>query len=114
MSTRLVSYCGLVCSECPAFVATQAGDEDLARKTAEQWSRDYGVTVRLEDVWCDGCTTAGRKCGHCGECQMRACAIQRGVATCAACDEYACVMLRDFFAMVPAAKATLDALRTNS
>lgn len=111
MPAEMIACCGLVCSQCPAFLATQAGDEEKARQTAELWSRQYKVEVRVENVWCDGCMAPGRKCGHCGECEIRACALQRGVATCAACDDYGCETIGRFLAMVPPAKETLERLR---
>ena len=111
MSTELVSCCGLICSSCPAYLATQAGDVAAARATAEHWSVAYGVQCTVDDVWCDGCTTSGRKCAHCGECAIRACAAEHGLATCADCPDYGCDTLAGFFAMVPSAKEVLDRLR---
>jgi hypothetical protein len=108
----MIGCCGLTCSECPAYVATKTGDVAKAEETAQKWSRDYGVDVKLEHVWCDGCTAPGKKCAHCAECQFRACALGRGHATCADCGEYPCAPLAGFFGVVPPARATLDALRT--
>ncbi len=33
----IIAYCGLVCSDCPAYIATQAGDDDALERVAAQW-----------------------------------------------------------------------------
>ncbi|OGD16762.1 MAG: hypothetical protein A2Y69_02485 [Candidatus Aminicenantes bacterium RBG_13_59_9] len=109
---KIIAYCGLVCSECPAFIATQAGDREALDKIVEQWRTEYNApNITLEGVMCDGCLDGGRKCGHCFECEVRACGIEKGVANCALCLDYACAKLEAFFKMVPQARTTLDALR---
>jgi len=109
---ELWGACGLNCGACPAYVATQADDAGKIEEIAGQWSEQYGADVKPEHVWCDGCMTAGeRKCGHCAECEIRACVADRGLATCAGCGDYACDKLTGFFEMCSDAKKTLDALR---
>jgi len=111
MSTKMIAYCGLVCTECPGYLATQANDPVAAQKVAAEWSKAYHIDVKVEHVWCDGCLVEGKKCAHCGECEVRACARKRGVENCARCDQYPCATLEGFFKMAPMARASLDALR---
>jgi hypothetical protein len=112
---RLIAYCGLDCAECPGYKATVANDDDLRRKTAEQWSKEFSAPIKPEDINCLGCTPKdGPKIGHCSVCEMRACGVSKGVSTCAACTEYPCAKLEKFFAMVPTARATLDGLRAGA
>ena len=111
MPARMFACCGLVCSECPAYLATQANDLAKAAETAKMWSQQFGIEVKVEHVWCDGCTAPGLKCAHCAECEIRSCAVGRKLATCAPCADYPCAQLTAFFTMVPMAKATLDRLR---
>jgi hypothetical protein len=111
MANKIIAYCGIVCTECPGYKATQTGDDKLAQKTADEWSKAFNTQVKLEHVWCDGCTVSGKKCAHCGECEIRACAIKRGVENCGRCPDYGCEIISNFFEMVPAAKATLEQLR---
>ncbi|MGD2206413.1 MAG: DUF3795 domain-containing protein, partial [Anaerolineae bacterium] len=60
----------------------------------------------------DGCLgTAGRKCAHCAECEIRACAMALNVANCAHCADYGCEKIEGFFGFVPEARATLDGIR---
>ena len=111
---RIVAFCGLVCTECPAYAATQAGDEKALEQVAEQWRKDYAApTITVEGVRCDGCLgTGGRHCAHCSECEIRACGMRHGVRDCADCSKYPCTTLSAFFRMVPQAQATLDGIRT--
>jgi hypothetical protein len=111
MSRKMIAYCGLGCTECPAYLATQANDPVAAKKIAAEWSKAYGADVKVEHVWCDGCLVEGKKCAHCGECKIRACARNLGVENCARCDKYPCAELEGFFKMAPTARASLEALR---
>lgn len=109
---KIIAYCGLVCSECPAYIATQADDRAALEKIAEQWRMEYNApNITVEGVICDGCLDGGRKCAHCYECEIRACGIERGVANCGACDDYACGKLENFLNMVPQARKNLEDLR---
>ena len=113
MAEQMIAYCGLVCSECPAYVATQAGDMEALERVTARWSEDFNETITVEDCLCDGCTSGSeRLCSYCSECQVRACATARGVITCAHCDDYGCEKLTGLFNVVgPEAKATLEGIR---
>lgn len=110
---RIIAYCGLVCTECPAYIATQAKDREALERVATQWREEYDApNITVESVLCDGCLTDdGHKCSHCFECQMRACGMSRGVANCAHCADYACEKLEGFFGFVPDAQVLLDGIR---
>ena len=110
----MVAYCGLVCTECPAYIATQANDQAALERVAAQWREsfnDLGITAQL--ITCDGCVVDdGYKCAHCFECQIRACATDQGVVNCAHCTDYACEKLEGFFGFAPEARALLDGIHT--
>ena len=111
---QMISYCGLVCTECPGYIATQADDRAALEKVAAQWREEFNAPqITAESVICDGCLEAtGRKCSHCFECDMRACAMTRAVVNCAHCDDYACEKLEQFFGFVPEARTRLDGIRS--
>jgi len=113
METKtMIAYCGLDCLQCPGFIATKSGDEEALKKVAEEWSKEYGGNITVDDVRCNGCQSAeGPWMSHCAVCQMRACGIEKGVENCAHCDDYACDKLTEFFGFVPEAKTTLDGIR---
>lgn len=110
---RIVAYCGLVCSECPSYVHTQAGNMEELVRLAEQARTEHGVAdATAESVMCDGCIAVeGRKIGYCDTCEVRACGVAHGVAHCGACPEYGCDRIEAVFQMVPAAREVLDGLR---
>jgi len=106
---RIIARCGLVCSECPAYIATKAGDEQKIAETAAMWSKMYNANVAPEYVWCDGCALPGRKCGHCAECDVRACAEGKGMDNCGLCPELSgCATINDFFKLAPQAMKVIE------
>jgi hypothetical protein len=109
----MIAYCGLTCTECPGYIATQANDAEALERVAAQWREEYNApNLMVESVICDGCLgTEGRKCGHCFECEIRACAMELNLANCAHCADYACEKLEGFFGFVPEARTTLDGIR---
>jgi hypothetical protein len=112
MSDQIIAYCGLVCSDCDAYIATQANDQAALERVAAKWRQEYnapGITV--ESVLCDGCLSGPRKCGHCAECDVRACGIERGVVNCAHCPDYACDRLQRYFGFAPQMRTVLDEVR---
>jgi len=109
---KMIAYCGLACSECPAYLARQNDDFELRRKTAEQWSKEFGTEMKPEDINCDGCLSReGAHIGYCGICEVRKCGMERGVLNCAYCDDYGCEKLTKFHEMAPNAKAGLEEVR---
>jgi hypothetical protein len=109
----MIAYCGLDCSKCGAFLATQSNDDALRAKTAEEWSKAYGVDIKPEKINCTGCQSDGVKFDYCeNTCEIRKCAHERKVGTCADCGDYACEKLGEFFKMAPNAKESLDSLRS--
>jgi hypothetical protein len=107
-----ISYCGLDCSVCPAYLAWQKDDPELRASTAAQWSKIYQSDIRPEDVFCQGCLSTGERLfAHCRVCQIRQCGQNLKLPNCAHCRDYACDNLKQFFAVAPEAKASLDAIR---
>ena len=109
-----IAACGLNCEACDAYIATQTKDQDLARRTAEKWGKEHGdgTPFPIESTLCDGClTTSARKGGYCGQCAVRACAVEKKVATCGHCPEYGCATLEGFLAMAPMLRESLDRIR---
>jgi hypothetical protein len=112
MADKLISCCGLVCSDCGAFKATAADDDAMRAKVSEEWSKSYSVQIPPESINCTGCTSDGVKFQYAeNKCEIRKCAVGRNLHTCAECGDYACDKLGEFFKTVPAAKENLDALR---
>jgi hypothetical protein len=115
MTDRIVAYCGLICSDCSAYIATQADDQSALERVAAEWKEEYNLAeVTITDVTCDGCIDEkGRKGAHCFECEIRACGLARGVVNCAHCPDYACEKLESFFGYVPGARAVMNEIKTS-
>lgn len=110
---KMIAYCGLVCTNCEAYVATQANDMATLERMAKKAREEYGMSdATAEATMCDGClSNSDRMCGHCAQCQIRACAVGRGMVNCAHCTDYTCEKLENFFGMAPDARTTLDGIR---
>ncbi len=109
---KTVAVCGLDCASCGAFIAHKTNDDELRKKVAAEWSKAYGFAFVPAMINCTGClSTGGVQIGHCAECEMRKCAVGKGLANCAACADYPCKTIEGFLNAVPEAKANLDALR---
>jgi hypothetical protein len=109
LMARMTSCCGLDCSACNAYLATKNNDAALIEQTAREWSKMYHSTISPENVWCDGCASqGGRHCGHCFECEIRACAQAHNAANCGLCPEYGCATISSFIELVPDVKPVLD------
>jgi len=109
---EMIACCGLVCTECPAYIATRNGDDELRKKTAADWSKLYGHEIKPEDINCEGCQSeSGKLLGYCLECKIRQCCRERVVANCASCPDYGCEKLMAFINQAPEAKAKLEEIR---
>ena len=85
---KLIAYCGLDCEKCDAYLATLHNDPALREKTAQLWSKLNHVTIRPEDIHCQGCRADGVKTVFCDKlCDIRQCALKKGVTTCGDCGE---------------------------
>ncbi len=86
---ELVAYCGLTCQGCPIYWATREDDHEKQQKMrvaiARLGQEHYGVKMQPEEITdCDGCRTEnGRLYSGCKECEIRSCARERKVESCA-------------------------------
>jgi hypothetical protein len=114
METQIMAYCGINCSGCDAYKATQAQDEAELARVAAIWAKEYDPTLTAETIRCDGClATDGPLCSYCSECPVRACAIDRGVQSCAYCNDYACETLEGFLSHASGLREVLDKMRAD-
>jgi len=101
-----IVYCGLDCAKCPIYVATKNNDEELRKKTAEQFG------MEAEKLYCSMCNSEeGDLFYWCAECPIRACARDRGFKTCAECSDYPCEKLAEPHEKYPEQRENLDAIR---
>jgi len=113
---KIIAYCGLICTGCPAYIATQADDDAARERVAALWRAEFNAPgITAASINCDGCLgKTGRKFSHCLECEMRVCGMERGVENCAHCADYACEKLERFFGFAPDARIVLDGIRQSA
>ncbi len=112
---KMIAMCGLTCSECEAYLATQANDQAAKVRIAEQWRQQFNAPgINADYVTCDGCTAVdGRPGGHCLECKIRACGLGRNIPNCAHCADFdTCSELAGFMNGVPVARDMLYNIRS--
>ena len=109
--SKIIAYCGLFCSSCPTFLATQ-NDDDVAReKTAAFYFEKFGFNLEPEEINCDGCLSEGGKpIGYCRSCEIRRCCREKALDNCAICGEQPCEKLKKFHEFSPDVKSYFEAL----
>ena len=105
----MLSCCGLVCTECPAYLAARTNDDELRAKTAKKWSNLFKVRIKPGEIDCDGCGSDGdRLFGHCRVCEVRTCAREKSVLNCFVCLDYPCPKIVRLQEFLPEARKTLE------
>ena len=92
MSEEMIGYCGYQCGQC----AARLDDPEIRQKLVDGWRKIFGHDMyTAENVRCDGCRGNGRLADK--QCQARPCAIERGLDSCAQCDDFVCDKVRVLF-----------------
>jgi hypothetical protein len=109
----MIAYCGLTCDTCPVYLATIEKDplkqRSMREEVAQMCSEHYHIRLAVQELTdCDGCRACGRLFS---ECEIRTCAIDRGLETCAVCEDYGCDRLLKHFEMDPESRSRLEAMR---
>ena len=87
---KMMSVCGVMCSECPAYLGASKGITHQ-RRTVEAWSRIYGLKETPENISCGGCLGSDKDLFHTsGRCKARQCCRSKGFANCAECSTVLC------------------------
>jgi hypothetical protein len=113
----MIVYCGLGCDSCSIHLATleqdQSRQQTMRESIAGQLTKHYGIKTHPKDVNdCDGCLAdTGNIFSGCLKCELRKCAVQKNIKSCAYCGDYACEKLMQHFMLDPGAKARLEEIR---
>jgi len=83
----VLGFCGINCSECDAYKATITADEKLIQRAVDTYGEGKGSWI---DWICLGCQHPERRliATGCAKCQIRACALEHAISSCAACPDY--------------------------
>jgi hypothetical protein len=89
----MVGYCGYRCHLC----AARSDDPVVRQKLVDGWKKYFGhENYTAENVKCDGCRSDGRVADQ--QCKARPCAIERGVESCADCEDFPCGKVKSLLA----------------
>jgi uncharacterized protein DUF3795 len=82
---EMIGYCGYNCHLC----AARSDDPAVRQRLVDGWRKIFGYQdYTAENVRCDGCRAEGRLADK--TCKARPCAIERGMESCALCDDFVC------------------------
>lgn len=82
---KMIGYCGYNCHLC----AARSDDPVVRQKLVDGWRKLFEHEhYTAENVKCGGCRGAGSIADK--QCQARPCAMEKGVESCADCDEFPC------------------------
>ena len=94
IDASLAGVCGVYCGACPVYRAW--AEQDLGKLKA--LAASLGTTT--DKLMCTGCRTPAAFCFG-GDCEIKTCAQERGVAFCPDCEDYPCDRIRRFEAGAP-------------
>jgi hypothetical protein len=93
---ELVAPCGLYCGACSIRLAGRRGDHELLKQIAEVVAVQQGQEIQAKDLACNGCLSSDVVAIVCRNCQIRACALKKGIRHCSECADLPCQQLTDF------------------
>ncbi len=95
MSEKRIAPCGIDCSICDMYVATKTNSDQMRQEIAEKWTKLFHYNFQKDDINCDGCLSGGKLGMYCQTmCEIKPCAIGRGVTNCEDCSDYECDKLK--------------------
>jgi predicted RNA-binding Zn-ribbon protein involved in translation (DUF1610 family) len=97
------SPCGLYCGVCAVYIATRDNDLRLKERLANLYkggvpgkgALPHSENLSAEDIHCKGCLSDDLFL-HCRQCEIRACAEERGCTGCHECDDFPCPHIDSF------------------
>ena len=111
----MISFCGMDCEHCDAFVATKTCDSRLKLVVAQRWSKIYGRKIKAEEVHCGGCTCVGTHGIYCDSmCRVKPCCREKGLAHCGLCNTFPCEKIQEIFVFDPRAEGRIRAAMEES
>lgn len=91
-----VAYCGIICTECPLYIATQKNDFEMKKKIQSEYEELYHRPFDLEDIKCYGCKS-DKKFFLSNKCNITPCNKNKGIDTCSQCNNHPCKRIEKFY-----------------
>lgn len=92
---NLAAPCGLYCGACSILAAGRKNDPKLMELLAVGVADYLGHPVEVKDLACEGCHSDVVAI-MCRECDLRACALSKGLTHCSKCADFPCQQIIDF------------------
>jgi hypothetical protein len=91
---------------------TQKNDDAGRKQVAEMLTKQYGEKSKPENINCDGCIgDSPRIYEWCSLCEIRKCAREKRVESCARCSEYQCEKLLGYLSKSSKDKEIWDEIK---
>ncbi|MCW4020645.1 MAG: DUF3795 domain-containing protein [Candidatus Bathyarchaeota archaeon] len=68
----LVESCGGYCGGYPFYYLAFINDDEVGKRKAEEFSKQFNVKITLDHIGCLGCH-GSRQCTWCANCSIRQC-----------------------------------------
>ena len=100
----MIGYCGYNCHLC----AARSDEMSVRQRMVDAWKKYLGhENYTAENVACDGCKSKGNNIAD-KQCKARPCAREKGLDSCAQCDDFPCDKVNHLFS-TPVAMLTYRA-----
>lgn len=106
---KTIAYCGIDCSQCLIYQASIEDDLEKNEEITKSWSTEK-FPLTMNNVECFGCK-GDKVVNFCAKCDIRECAKNRNLTSCAFCQEFPCQMIHKVFGKNPDALERLKILQ---
>ena len=90
----LLSYCGMRCDLCLAFLPNANEHPENRQILSDGWHQYFGFRIPPEEIVCNGCRNSENLTLD-EDCPVRPCVIERELEHCAQCDDTVCEKLQE-------------------
>lgn len=90
----ILTRCGYRCDLCLAYKPNVDKEPLNQQKLSDGWFTYFGFRIDPPNIICDGCMAENPKLID-QNCPVRACVIEKGLESCASCDQYVCDTLKE-------------------
>jgi len=114
LDLKLLGPCGIYCGSCDIYVACTTGNREAQQEIADWLNERYNADCVAAEIRCGGCH-GPLELHWSVDCKILKCARERGVVSCAECEDYeGCEKLERFYRSgdYTKARATLERIRT--
>jgi hypothetical protein len=91
---EILTRCGYRCDLCLAYRPNVEANPANQQILSDGWHKYFGFRIPADAIICDGCMAENPRLID-KKCPVRPCVIDKGIANCSECGDYACDKLSD-------------------